>query len=72
MLRSALAFCAGAAVVHVLPAPWPPAVTAVLAVGAACCMPARTRSGRVPRRLCLGTLFPVDRADGRLAVRAGS
>ncbi len=36
MLRSAIAFCSGAAVVHVLPAPWPPAVTAALAVGAAC------------------------------------
>ena len=36
MLRSAIAFCSGAAVVHVLPAPWPPAVMAALAVGAAC------------------------------------
>ncbi len=35
MLRSALAFCLGAAAIHVLPAPWPPAVAAVPAIAAA-------------------------------------
>jgi len=35
MLRSALAFCFGAAAIHVLPAPWPSAVAAIPAIAAA-------------------------------------
>src|SRR5688572_27487788 len=42
MLRSALAFLAGAAAIHVLPVPWPPALALVPALAAACAM------GRAP------------------------
>lgn len=38
MFRSALAFLAGAAAIHVLPVPWPPVVAAVPALAAACAM----------------------------------
>ncbi len=38
MLRSALAFAAGAAAIHALPVPWPPAAAAVPAVVAACAL----------------------------------
>jgi competence protein ComEC len=38
MLRSALAFCFGAAAIHVLPAPWPHAVAAAPALAAACAL----------------------------------
>ncbi|HWN06489.1 MAG TPA: DNA internalization-related competence protein ComEC/Rec2 [Steroidobacteraceae bacterium] len=38
MLRSALAFLAGAAAMHVLPVPWPPVVAAVPALAAACAL----------------------------------
>ena len=38
MLRSALAFCLGAAAIHVLPAPWPHAVAAAPAIAAACAL----------------------------------
>ena len=37
MFRIALAFCAGAAAVHALPALWPPAVALVLGCSAVLC-----------------------------------
>src|SRR5688500_1501072 len=42
MLQSALAFLAGAAAIHVLPVPWPPALALLPALAAACAM------GRAP------------------------